>query len=183
MRLFVLGLLVGGVLVWILSQQTTATVAVAVRASGTPAALPTGADAAIAQAKRSGKAVPVTLVYTEQQLTAAAVAGMPRAYQGIDLSDPRVQLQPDVVVFTAQAQWGFISGTLTALSSARVANGHAVISVTSAAIAGVSLPDVIRQSIEAELQRQLDLAVPSNLTVSAITVTPGTLAVQAVANP
>jgi hypothetical protein len=183
MRVFALGVLIGGALVWALMQQSTATVAVAERATGTPAALPTGADAALAQAKRSGKSVPVTLVYTERQLTDAAVAGMPRAYQGINLSDPRVQLQPGVVVFTAQAQWGFVSGTLTALSTAGVADGRAVISVTSAAIAGISLPDAIRRSIETELQRQLDLAVPSNLTVTGIAVTPGVLTVQAIANP
>lgn len=182
MRAFALGVVVGAALVWALTQSG-ATVADTVRASGVPVPLPTGADAALALAKRTGKAVPVTLVYTEQQLTDLVVSGMPRSYQGINLKDPRVQLQPGMVVLTAQAQWGFVSGVLTALSTARAAGGRAIVGITSASIAGVALPDAIRQSIEAELQRQLDLAVPSNLTVSAIAVTPGTLTVQAVANP
>ena len=182
---FVAGLLVGGSLVWLVTQQMSppATAPARSPAAATPLPSPTSLEAALALARRSGKAVPITLIYTEQQLTDSAIAGMPRSYSGISLSDPRVRLQTGIVVFTANAQWGFISGTLQTIAVPQAVNGRPVLNMTSATIAGISLPDSIRQSIEQELQRQLDAAVPSNLQVTGITVANGTLAVQALASP
>ncbi|HVR89265.1 MAG TPA: hypothetical protein VHG53_06940 [Candidatus Limnocylindria bacterium] len=182
---FVAGLLIGGALTWLVTQEASPAVATSARSpvASTAAPSPTSLEAALAVARRTGKAVPIPLVYTEQQLTDFAVAGMPRSYSGINLSDPRVRLQTGVVVFTANAQWGFISGSLQTIAVPQASNGRPILNMTSATIAGISLPDSIRQSIEQELQRQLDAAVPSNLQVTGITVANGTLAVQALVSP
>ncbi len=186
---FVAGLLIGGALTWFVTQQASPAVSAPARSTpasthaSTPAPSPTSLEAAQALARRTGKAVPITLIYTEQQLTDSAVAGMPRSYSGINLSDPRVRLQTGVVVFAANAQWGFISGTLQTIAVPQATNGRPILNMTSATIAGISLPDSIRQSIEQELQRQLDAAVPSNLQVTGITVANGSLAAQALVSP
>ncbi len=137
---------------------------------------------ALAQAQQTGRAVPVTLTFTDADLTAAA-ASAPLSSGGISVSDPAVQVGSGSLTLIATARLGPLSGLLRVLASPAVADGRANVRVESATIAGVALPDAARATLQATLQQALLSLMPPRLQLTSIVAAPGVITVQALALP
>lgn len=189
MRRLVLGLGLLVAIVWVSAQRPSVA---DLPASGPPARSPlpsavvaqvSNLQQALAQAKAANRPVPIALSFTELQLTASAAATTPATYGGVTVSDPVVTLRPGQIVLAAQARMSLLSGDLAATGVPSVAAGRPVITLLSATVAGVAVPDAARSQLQAALQQQLDAQVPATLQVQAITVATGTLTIQALALP
>lgn len=193
MRRFLLGIVVGAVLVvGAQAALAPANVASPSAAASSPTPAPTVPPAvqqqldtverALTQAKQSGKAVPITLTLTEQQLSAAAAAHFPLTYVAT-LTDPAVHLRPGQIELDCAASLATVKTTATVLASPTVSGGRPAARIDSATIGGQSLPEAARQLLASEIANAIAASVPSNLFVSSIVVGQGTLTVQATANP
>lgn len=160
------------------------------RPPAAPEALPAGvrgqidaADRALAQAKQSGKAVPVTLVFSERDLTATASAYFPQTFAGATLSDPQVRLVPGRIELTTAATASILRTTAAVVATPIVVNGRPAARIESATIGGAPLPDRLREIIAGQLAEAIGAGLPAKLTVSAITVVAGTMTVEGIAAP
>ena len=140
-------------------------------------------ERALALAKQSGKPVPLTLSFTQQDLTTAAAAYFPQTYAAFTLSDPSVQLASGQVRLTTAASLLVLHSTAVVTATPYVASGRPAVRVDSATIGGTPVPDQVRQGLASDIASAIAAQVPPNLVVSSITVGNGVLAVQGVANP
>ncbi len=139
---------------------------------------------ALTQAKQTSKTVPVTLTFTEQELTTAAGAYFPQSYLGFTLANPSVQLQRGQLTLRSDATLGsFVRTQAVAVGVPSVTAGRPAVALESAKVGGNELPDPAKQTIATDISAAIAAGVPANLTVTSITVANGTLTIQAQANP
>src|SRR5438270_1058298 len=132
-------------------------------------------------APRVSASARVTLTFTEQDLTTAAASYMPLTVSGITVTDPIVRLTPGRVTLTATGRAFFVSGPIVVFATPVVTAGRVTARVDSATLAGVALPDSAKQEIADTFAQALARAMPANARVTAVSVGPGTLTVEAVA--
>jgi len=196
-RLFVLVVVVGGLIVVFGSgmfrdalgpgQAASATSVPQVAATATPtsgvAAQITSVDGALAQAKTSGKAVSVTLTFSERDLTTSAAAYFPQTVSGATLSDPVVHLRTGQIVLDMGAQLTIVRTTAEAIATVTVRSGRPAATVTSATIGGAALPQSTSDQVAAQLNDALGAGLPSKFVVSTVAISTGVMTVTGVANP
>ena len=194
MRLFVLGVVIGGIAVisvvaaWsdggaTQSGATVPTASPTARASSAGAGQVTTIDGALAQAKLSGKPVSVTLTFSDRDLTTSAQAYFPQNLSGATLTDPVVHLRTGQLVLDMSATVSIIRTTAEAVASVGVRNGRPAATVTSATIAGASVPQSTSDQVAGQLNSALAAGLPAKFIVSAITISTGVMTVTGVANP
>jgi len=140
------------------------------------------AQRALAQAKLSGKAVPVTITLSEQQLSATAATYFPVTYLAT-LADPVVHLRPGQIVLDCAATLAILKTTANILATPLVTAGKPAVRIDSATIGDKSLPDAAREALAANMASAIVANIPVNLVVSSIVVGQATMTVQGTANP
>lgn len=139
--------------------------------------------AALAQAQRTGTAVPVSFSLSEPELTAAAARSFPQTIAGLTLSDPVVHLVPGSAQLTATTKLLFVTTQLAVSTTPTAAGGRVVARLDSATLGGVGLPDAARGSIVAAVEGAIAQVLPAKLQVTAVTVGAGTISFQGIAQP
>ena len=158
-------------------------------AAAAPAAAAVGlaaAAAALAQAQRTGQAVPVSFRLSEQELTAAAARSFPQSIAGMTLSDPVIHLVPGAsgsAQLVATAKFLFVTTQLVVSATPSVAGGRVVARLDAATLGGAGLPDAARGSIVAAFESAIAQVLPAKLQVATLTVDQGTIAFQGSALP
>lgn len=203
MRTFVIGVIVGAAAVAFgpaFAANVGPLVAAQVGAaapSGPPLAIPVApsaaasgvatqigtVDLALAQAAKTGKAVPVTLTFNERDLTTAAAAYFPQSVSGATLTDPVVHLRPGVIVLDMNATLVVVHATAEAIATVTVRSGRPATTVTTATIAGATVPQSTGDQVATQLNDALGAGLPPKFIVSSITITTGVMTVVGVANP
>ena len=123
---------------------------------------------------------PVSLTFSEQDLTKAAASYMPMTVSGITVSDPVVRLTPGRLTLTATGRAFFISGPILVVASPVVSGGRVIARIESATLAGIALPDSAKQDIADTFAQALARSIPANARVTSVSVGTGTLTVEAV---
>lgn len=199
MRTFIVGIVVGAVLVLVLppivrelsvTTPTTEATASPTRAA-TAAPATTGGvagqlaalDRALAQAQESGKAVSVTLSFTERDLTGSAATYFPQTISGVTLSDPAVRLRAGQIVLDMNASAAFIRSTASVTATVAVANGRPATTIVSATVGGAQLPQSVTGAVTTQLDQALAAGLPAKFIVTTIAVGSGVLIVTGTANP
>jgi hypothetical protein len=191
-RVFILGLVIGVALgafgpslARTIATPTPSPTPKAAIAAGSAAVAPqvSTIERALAQARQSGKAVPVTVTFSDADLTSAVGLYFPQTLSGATLSDPAVHLRAGQIVLDMTAAAAFVRTTATVIASVGVQNGHPDAAVVSATIGGVALPQSVSDQIAAQLDQALSAALPAKLVISSVTATSGLLTVVGVANP
>ena len=154
-----------------------------VESASPPTSQLAAAERALQEAQQSGKPVPVTLVFTDAELTATAQDYLPSSYNGFTLSGPAVRLDTGTLTLTAQARMGPLGGPLVVTGRPTVSSGRVAVTLESATVAGVPLLDQIRASIAASIEQAIASLLPAKLRLTSITARPGSLTIQAIAQP
>jgi len=128
----------------------------------------------------TAKPLVVTVTLTEQELTQAARDYTPLTVSGITVSDPRIKLEPGRLTLTATGRAFILSGPVVVVASPLVTNGAATAKIESATFAGISLSDSTKQEIAATFARVLASNIPAGMRVTSLTVSAGSLMVEAV---
>jgi len=144
---------------------------------------PASIEAALALAKSGGKPVPISITYTEWQLTTAAAAHFPLTYAGASLSDPVIRLRDGQLSLDSAASLAFLRTTAHVVTTPTVTAGRPSVRVDSATLAGQSVPDAARTVIATNIASAIASDLPAKLVVFSIAVGAGTLTVQGTANP
>ena len=195
MRVFVVGIVIGGLVVAIgsgffrdafapsqVASATSAPSPTTVAPAGVAAQI-TNVDSALALAKASGKPVAVTLTFSERDLTTSAAAYFPQTISGATLTDPVVHLRSGQIVLDMAAQVVIVRTTAEAVASVAVRSGRPAATVTSATIGGAALPQATSDQVAAQLNDALGAGLPPKFVVSSIAITSGVMTVAGVANP
>jgi hypothetical protein len=198
MRRSLVGIAIGAALVVlapVIVQRTSDTArtpsASPARTAGATTAAPTpgvaaqisAVDRALVQATQSGTAVPVTLVFTERDLTTSAAAYFPQTMSGVTLTDPIVHLRNGQISLDTTASAAFLRGTAAVVATVGVASGRATTSIVSATVSGATLPRSVTSDIKAQLDQALAAGLPPKFQITTIAVGAGTLTVVGLANP
>ena len=199
MRLFVVGVVVGGLIVAIgngmfrdalgqgqVASATSAPSNAIATVAPTAAAVVTSftsVDGALRAATTTGRPVPVTLTFNERDLTASAAAYFPQSVSGAMLSDPVVHLRSGQIVLDMAAQVIIVRTTAEAVATVAVRAGRPAATVTSATIGGAALPQSTSEQVGAQLNDALGAGLPAKFVVSSITIASGVMTVAGVANP
>lgn len=142
-------------------------------------------NAAVAVAKRTGKAQPVTVTFTEAELTSKAnAAGSALNDTGLAATDTQVHLAGGNIVATASVTFQGISLTVGIVAAPSVVNGQTRIVIKEIQTGALPIPDVIKEQLTARLGQAIDpstLGLP--IDVSALTIVNGTLVVTGQARP
>ncbi len=198
MKAFLIGVALGAVLVVLaplIVQQMSGLGTVATpspRAAALPSRSATSSgvaaqiaavDRALVQASQTRKAVPVTLTFTERDLTLSAAAYFPQTMSGVTLTDPVVHLRAGQITLDMTATAAFLRGTATVVAVVGVINGRPSTTIVSATIGGAQLPSSVTADIKTQLDQALSVGLPAKFQVTTIAVGDGTLTVAGVANP
>lgn len=195
MRAFLIGLVVGALLVAfgpaLLQTFVRGGLVSPAAASASPSApVPSGVrqrvdavDRALAQARQTGKAVPVTVTFTDRDLTASAGPYFPQTYSGATLSDPVVRLRAGKLTLDMNATASIIRTTATIVATVAVVSGRPATTIVSATVGGAPLPQQARDTTAAQLDQALAAGLPARFTVSSILIGDGAITVNGVANP
>jgi hypothetical protein len=122
----------------------------------------------------------ITITFTEQELTTAAERYMPMTVSGINVTDPKIRLDPGRLTFTATGRAFLLSGPIVVVASPVVTDGNAAARVDSATFAGINLPDSTKQDIADTFSKTLRSNIPAGVRVTRMTVNAGALVVEAV---
>jgi hypothetical protein len=122
----------------------------------------------------------ITVTLTEEDLTKAAQSYTPMTVSGITVTDPRIRLDPGRLTLTATGRAFILSGPVVVVASPVVTNGTAGARIESATFAGFGLPDSTKQDIAYTFARTLAANIPAGVRVTTVTVTLGSLVVQAI---
>jgi hypothetical protein len=144
---------------------------------------PTSIEDALGLATRGGKPVPITITYTERQLTTAAAAHFPFTYAGASLTDPVIRLRNGQLSLDTAASLAFLKTTARVVTTPTVTAGRPSVRVDSATLAGQSVPEAARGALATNIARAIASDLPAKLVVSSIAVGTGTLTMQGTANP
>lgn len=149
-------------------------------------AAPTGlaaVAAALAQAQRTGTAVPVSFTLSEQELTAAAARSFPQTIAGMTISDPVIHLVPGSAQLVATTRVLFMTTPLAVSTTPSAAGGRVAARLDSATLGGVGLPDAARGSIVTAIEGAIAGVLPPKLQVSGVTVVASAISFQGAAQP
>jgi hypothetical protein len=138
---------------------------------------------ALADAKKSGTAVPITLSFTERELTLAAAAYFPQTVSGATLTDPQVRLRSSQLVLQCIATVFGFHTTAVVVATPLASAGRVTVRIDSATIAGVAVPDSVRADLASQLDQVIASGLPPGFVVSAVTVANATLTIQGTAIP
>jgi LmeA-like phospholipid-binding len=139
----------------------------------------TASPAASAASPAATAARTIALTFTEQDLTRAAQGYMPLTVGGITVTDPRVRLDPGRLTLTATGRAFILSGSVVVVALPLVTNGAARAQIESATFAGIGLPDSTKQDVADTFSRVLAANIPAGVRVTSVTVSAGSLVVQA----
>ena len=140
-------------------------------------------DQALADAKKTGKAVPITLTFSERDLTLAAAAYFPQTISGATLTDPQVRLGTGQIVLECAAAVSIFRTTAVVVATPLASDGLVRVRIDSATVAGLVVPDAVRAGLAGQLDQAIASGLPSGLAVTTVTVANKTLTVQGTANP
>jgi len=119
-----------------------------------------------------------TLVMNDADLTAAAANGFPQTVSGVTVSDPKVSVESAGVRLTASAKVFFGSTQFVMTATPTVTDGHVVVRVDTATLAGLTLPDSTKASIADTVQGTIAKLIPTTVRVTSVSFVPGRLTVQ-----
>jgi len=154
------------------------TVSPVVRGTARPASSATAT--AKASATPSGPRT-VTVRLTELELTEAAEGYTPLTVSGITVTEPTIKLEPGRLILNATGRAFILRGPIVVVASPLVTDGKAVAKIESATFAGLGLPDSTKQDVADTFARVLAANIPSGVRVTSLTVSSGTLVIEAVA--
>jgi len=144
-----------------------------------------GLNAAVTTAKKTGKAQPVTVTFTEAELTSKASAAWSALNDtGLAATNTQVHLAGGNFVATASVTFQGISLNLGVVAAPTVVNGQPRIVIKEIQTGALPIPDVIKEQLTARLGQAIDpsaLGLP--IDVSALTIVNGTLVVTGQAKP
>jgi hypothetical protein len=166
MRLLLALVLLGGLAygtVQVLSQlqQQPQVAAGLKRIETTPAAVRSFDDklksvqTAADEAKRTGKAAPVEVTFTEQELT-SKLAEASGALGGIATTDTQIHLSGGNVVATSKVSVQGIDVSVGIVATPVVEAGQAKLVVKEVQTGGVPLPDALKQQIQSQIGKVID---------------------------
>lgn len=189
MRRLILGIALGtvlavaglGVLGWLRAPLVGPASATGVPAAAGPQAAVV--ERALDDAKKIGKAVPITLTFSERDLTLAAAAYFPQKVSGATLTDPQVRLGSGQIVLECVAAVSIFRTTAVVVATPIASDGLVRVRIDSATVAGVAVPDSVRAGIAGELDQVIASGLPPGLAVTTVTVANKTLTVQGTASP
>ena len=142
-------------------------------------------NAAVTAAKKTGKAQPVTVTFTEAELTSKAnAAGSALNDTGLAATNTQVHLAGGNFVATASVTFQGISLNLGVVAAPTVVNGQPRIVIKEIQTGALPIPDVIKEQLTARLGQAIDpsaLGLP--IDVSTLTIVNGTLVVTEQAKP
>ena len=141
---------------------------------------------AAADAKKTGKAVPVEVGFTEQELTtkASQAAASQSADSAIQATDTQIHLSGDQIIATSTVKVSGVSVNIGVVAVPTVVNGQTQIVVQQVQTGALPLPDAIKSQINAQIGSAIDPAkfgLP--IDVSQIQVVNGQLVIKGTAKP
>lgn len=145
------------------------------RDTARPSSSPSPTSAPTASGPRT-----ITITLTEEELTRAAQGYTPLTVSGITVTDPKITLEPGKLTLTATGRAFFVGGPVIVVASPLVTNGTAGAKIESATFAGLGLPESTKQDVADTFARVLASNIPSGVRVTSVTVTAGSLIVEAV---
>jgi hypothetical protein len=143
------------------------------------AALEKAAD----DAKRTGKATPVEVTFTEQELT-SKLAEAGTIVGPIAATDTQIHLTGGNVVATSRVTVQGIDVNVAVVATPVVEGGQAKLVVKDLQTGGVPLPDAIKKEIQAQLGQAIDprsLGLPFDITK--VTIVDGKVVISGTAKP
>jgi len=138
---------------------------------------------ALTLAKTSGRAIPVTLTFSERDLTATAAAYFPQVVSGATLTDPVVHLRSGQLVLDMAAQVVIFRTSAEAVATVSVRNGRLATTVTTATIGGAALSRSTSDQVASQLDDAMSAGLPAKFVVTSITIGTGAMTVVGIANP
>lgn len=142
-------------------------------------------DDAAAQAKKTGKAQPVEVSFTEQELTTkAAEAAASESGSGIQATDTQVHLSGNQIIATSTVTVSGVSVNIGVVAVPQVVNGQTQIVVQQVQTGALPLPDAITNQITAQIGAAIDpskLGLP--IDIGQIQIVNGQLVIKGTANP
>jgi hypothetical protein len=140
-------------------------------------------QAAVDTAKETGKGQPITLVFTEAELTSKAAFTVSSLTGGLVPTDPQIHLRPGSIVFTAGISIQGFPLKLAVTAIPVLVDGRPTFSVDQIQT-GLPLPDGIKKEIDAQIAKILS---PESLglafDVTKIEVHQGRLVLEGTAKP
>lgn len=142
-------------------------------------------NAAVTEAKKTGKAVPVEVSFTEEELTSKAnAAGSTVNDSGLATADTQIHLSGGNFIATSAVTIQGISLNVGVVATPIVVDGQTQIVIKEIQTGALPIPDAIKEQINAQLGQAIDpkkLGLP--IDVSNLTVVDGKLVVKGNAKP
>ena len=136
-------------------------------------------------ARRTGKATPVEVTFTEQELTskvAEATAGI--VPSGLAATDTQIHLSGGNIVATSKVNVQGIDVSVGVIATPVVENGQTTIVVKEIQTGGLPLPDSLKKEIQAQIGQTVDpraFGVPLDITT--LRIVDGKLVITGTAKP
>jgi len=140
--------------------------------------------AAAEEAKKTGKAQPIELTITEQELTTKAAAETAKGAGGVTATNTQIHLTNGNIVATSTVTVSGINVNVGVVAQPTVVNGQTQIVVKEIQTGALPLPDAIKQQINAQIGSAIDpkkLGLPFD--VSQLQIVDGKLVIKGTANP
>jgi len=142
-------------------------------------------SAAIAEAKKSGKAQPIEITFTEEELTSKVnQATAQGAGSGIAAQNTEIHLQNGNIVATSTVNVSGVSMNVGVVATPTVVNGQTQLVVKEIQTGALPLPDALKQQLNAQIGSAIDpakLGLPFD--VSQLQVVDGKLVVKGTVKP
>lgn len=142
-------------------------------------------NAAVTEAKKTGKAVPVEVTFTEEELTSKAnSAGSTVNDTGLATADTQIHLASGNFIATSSVTIKGISLNIGIVATPIVVDGQTQIVIKEVQTGALPIPDAIKRQINAQLGQAIDpkqLGLP--IEVTNLTVVDGRLVVKGQAKP
>ena len=119
-----------------------------------------------------------TQTLTDDDLTRAAASSFPQTVNGVTVSDPVVRVQSGGVRLVANAKVLFGTTQFVLLATPVVTAGRLDVRVDSATVAGFGVPDATKTQIADTMRASVARLVPSNASITSVTLTSGSLTVR-----
>jgi hypothetical protein len=140
---------------------------------------------AVADARKTGKAQPVEVTFTEEELTSkASQAVASGASGGIAAQNTEIHLQGGNIIATSTIQVSGVSLNVGVVATPTVVNGQTRIVVKEIQTGALPLPDAVKEQINAQIGTAVDpakLGLPFD--VSQLQVVDGKLVIKGTAKP
>lgn len=142
-------------------------------------------NAAVTEAKKTGKAVPVEVSFTEEELTSKAnSAGSTLNDSGLATADTQIHLSGGNFIATSSVTIQGISLNVGVVATPVVVDGQTQIVIKEIQTGALPIPDAIKEQLNKQLGQAIDpkkLGLP--IDVSNLTVVDGKLVVKGQAKP